>query len=883
MPAMNIMSRLLRAVCLALCAALAHASFTPAAWAAVAALPRVNAPVSVPAAAAGSVRAAGAVQGLSNPSFLNTHAPASFSAAPAAASANASAQAASASPSAPAVSASAVEAVAAPDAAPVELNSGPLTAPAAKRAGWRFDALKRLFSPRKAPEETPAAVAVPSASEPASAALAPASAESKPAAKPAIDSSQPLGAEEKEQRTRSFYWFLAAVLVMQIGVEILGLAMPLLMRETFGGFAALAQISVVATLTGVAGRLLGGWLADRFGVKLSYATVEGLRVLSIGGMVLYLVGMSLPAAVFGPASLAIAAAGALGFAAVRRASRTSDGAVRASKWVKWGTRAAVAALAVGSLMAIGVLPGLLPALASTATVTLPLLGTVPVAFAVLAGFYGFNGFVGGVAYTIEGSIAPLLLGSHRATLERLNSLKHWLMEVVAVPSPKLGGFVIQAFGFYAAIVLYPFMLAAALAMFLIGVKIPGESLRTDAEPVQRGRLGRALRARIAPLIPTAKALFSFAREGMRRLIAGLDRLVLSAYLGRWIQAAGGKGKVTDADEHRMLSRSTRSWTLIGIASLASFATMMLPMAWPAYAAMVFFGVGEVIAAQKLYALMMSRTKDRSEALQLTAVSGAIYGLFAAAALVAAGKLFDGAFTPAILAWLGPLAAALSGPALPFAMLTAAMIPLGLGALFSLRRLIKAEAGNKTPSRRGYLLLFSDPVARWAFLGFVLLSVTNPLLYSIVSQAFGLALMGSATAASGVASWITAIYSFGGLAGALYMWRESTLIESAKPPKGDEKQPTPEEKARAEAESRLFARSLSRGGVAASLLMLLELGLLFGGASLASVAGPAAPLIAALVAMLGALGLYGYALPAALGAFVALTSFIRGHKKLGADK
>ena len=76
--------------------------------------------------------------------------------------------------------------------------------------------------------------------------------------------------------------------------------------------------------------------------------------------------------------------------------------------------------------------------------------------------------------------------------------------------------------------------------------------------------------------------------------------------------------------------------------------------------------------------------------------------------------------------------------------------------------------------------------RWAFAGYVLLGITNPLLYQILSQAFGLLIVGgTAAAASGVSSWITSLYSLGGLLGALYMWRESTLISNAKKPAAGE--------------------------------------------------------------------------------------------------
>ncbi len=514
--------------------------------------------------------------------------------------------------------------------------------------------------------------------------------------------SRPNGASA--QAKRSITWFLGGLLIGQVGVEILGLAMPLLMREKFGGFKALAQIAIYASMASIAGQLSGGWIANKFGIKGTYVGATVLRLLSISAMVVFLMG---------PAAPIIAA---------------------------------------------------VPLLAKLAV----LLNQFS-PMSVLTGFYAFNGFMSGLALTAQKSIPNAILGSDRATLERFSSLQQWLLEIIGVSGPKAGGFMIQAFGFTSAIAVYPVMLLLAVGMYVFGLRIPKDDGQEASRAAGKTSRVSALRAVFAPLAPMHNAISKTASAFFAAIAALIDRLVLKAYLGRWIDQLGGKGKLTDADEQTLLTRSTLGWTLAALFSSAGFLTMLLPGTTPAYAAMIVYGVAQVIAVQKLYSLLLSRAKVKAEAVKINAVAGAVFMATSTIALNLAGMLFD-------------KAAGMT----PFLIFNAALIPLG-AAVYFLHRMIKrtAAAGSPEPSPRpkgGFGLLFKDPMMRWSFLTFIALNVINPLLYQIISQAFGLMVVGgSASAASGVASWITSLYSFGGLLGALYMWRESSLISGAKKP------------------------------------------------------------------------------------------------------
>ncbi|NNN05046.1 MAG: hypothetical protein HKL90_04015 [Elusimicrobia bacterium] len=740
---MNKKNRTLRALALLLAAALVHASFGAAAWAGAAdVVGDASAPIGIGSGASASVGATGAAAPISGSLISNVAAvsplmsPAASALTaglPAAAAPAAIAVAASAAPAsrsaAPALTPTpAVAAQVAPalemrasgapalvqtpaTSAAASLNGRVVSAPEAAPKGLvarRIAELKAYFVGRGDSALAPVATAVPALNAGASASSGlhaargaaadsekPSEAAPSPAQAPAAAPAN-APARASAAAKRSINWFLGGMIVAQVGVEVLGFAMPLLMRQKFGGFEALAHIAVVSSAASIVGRLSGGWIAGKIGIKNTYIASTALRLVSISAMVVFLLGPTAP------------------------------------------------------------LVAAVPPLAAFAT----FMGHYSMMSA-LTGFYSFNALMQGISLTAQNSIPSALLGSDRATLERFFSLQQWLTEIIGVSGPKLGGSLSQAFGFTAAIMVYPVVLTVALVMYAFGLRMPKNGRTQTEEAPAKAAFTRA-RAFVAPLA-------NFVGRALGGISSVIDALVLKAYLGRWIDKLGGQGKLTDADEHNLLTRSTLGWTTAAMFSLAGFATMLLPMTAPAYAAMVLFGVAEVIASQKLYSLLLSRTKGKGESVKVNAIAGASFAAVYTLALNLAGMLFDH-FTGR----------------LPLAIFSAAMLPLA-GLVFLARSRLKkaADAPELTDDQRptsGLKLLFKDPMMRWAFAGYVLLSITNPLIYQILSQAFGLLIMGgSAVAATGVASWITSLYSLGGLLGALYMWRESTLISNAKKP------------------------------------------------------------------------------------------------------
>lgn len=739
---MKIKNRAMRTTAALLAMALIHGTFGPEAWAQL--VPRVGA-VEAPV---GNVGAAG-VNGSLN-------AAASFSAAPALTSFSLGAAPSLNAPAAPVFHAASVQAApalnaaAAPLAAASIAHGAPIAAPSATpaaapaltpsfsaaatpenedaasapisasapaetvkaastgrlggvgaRVSQRIAELKAFFSNRRAQTlDAGAAASVPAGDDKsASNGLKPAAPSETAAATPAVPAPQaPQGASA--ERKRSINWFLGGMLVAQVGVEVLGLAMPLLMRQKFGGFSALAQIAVFSSVASIFGQLSGGPIASKLGIKATFIGATILRLLSISAMVVFLMGPHAP---------------------------------------------------------------LIAAIAPLAKLSAFLNGFS--ARAVLMGFYSFNGFMAGVAGTAQKSIPTAILGNDRATLEKFYSLQQWLLEIIGVSGPKAGGVMVQAFGFTSAIAVYPVMLTIAVAMYLFGVRVPNDG---EAQSEAAAKPKSKFAAMLAPLAPMNRAIAGVFNKVTGAITKFVDGLVLKAYLGRWIKELGGKGHLTDADEHALLTRSTLGWTTAGMISLAGFATLLLPTALPAYAAMVVFGVAEVIASQKLYSLILSRTQGKAETVKVNAVAGGLFTAASALALNLTGMLFDK-----------------TSGMVPFTLFLGALVPLAAAVYFIRRQLKKTdEAGAPAPAERpsGYKLLFKDKMMLWAFLGYVALGVTNPLLYQILSQAYGLLHAGgNAALASGVASWITALYSFGGLLGALYMWRESTLIGDAKKP------------------------------------------------------------------------------------------------------
>lgn len=479
----------------------------------------------------------------------------------------------------------------------------------------------------------------------------------------------------------SIRWFLAGLLIAQIGVEALGVAMPLLMLERFGGFSAMAQIGVFSSLTGMVGRLAGG-AVPREWLKTAYVGASILRLASISVLIVFLMGPTLLPMVAAKTGLAfLASAGA---------------------WL-------APFYAMGS-------------------------------YAVLVGLYSVNGFLGGISVTTETSLVQAMLGNSRAVLEQFLALEQWLVEIVGVGGPKLGGKVINHFGFGWALAIYPVTFAVAIVLFAVGIRVPRKDAREAADtvraaaaqakagirdffksigrgayvvfknPVMRtaflgytaymilnpflysilapafgvlmargdaklgsefassitalyslgGLVGGIVMWRESVLIQAAKeerdesgrpkdgrvfrsaalrALGRALKPVSSRLWWGMDWAIRRAYLGRWIEAAGENGSLPEAGEKEVLRKSTLLWMGLGTFGLAAFLAFLLPVAQPAYVAIAAFGAAQVIANLKLRTWVMSEA-SREDQVKVNGFIGAASIGLVAIGLNLMGRLFD---------------------------------------------------------------------------------------------------------------------------------------------------------------------------------------------------------------------------------------------------
>ncbi|MBI4051053.1 MAG: MFS transporter [Elusimicrobia bacterium] len=88
--------------------------------------------------------------------------------------------------------------------------------------------------------------------------------------------------------TKSVKLYLTGEVIAQIGIESMGLAIPLLIKQKFGSFSAMAQIALFASAAGIVGRFAGGYLSRRLGLKITFVGSTALRLLSVLGLVYFL-------------------------------------------------------------------------------------------------------------------------------------------------------------------------------------------------------------------------------------------------------------------------------------------------------------------------------------------------------------------------------------------------------------------------------------------------------------------------------------------------------------------------------------------------------------------------------------------------------------------
>lgn len=516
-----------------------------------------------------------------------------------------------------------------------------------------------------AAENDPAAKLAASPAQAPPAGLTPKSGENKP---PAASPPQEGSSQEKSRSGKSVMWFLAGILTAQIGIEILGAAMPLLMRERFGGFSAMAQIAVFSAVAGIFGKLLGGPAAEKLGLKTTYVLSTALRLASVTAMILFLLGPG--------AMTAAATATGLGFLST-----------------------------LGAFIA-------------------PFHQTPALMFKAVAMFYSVNSFMAGMSITAEDALPPRMLGNNRGVLEQFYALEHWLVEIIGVGGPKAGGLLIRHFGFVPALIVYPIVLTTALFMFIFGIKVPETAKTKPQEATPKGKstetkpkrgifalvfrnpilrtaffsyiaflvlnpilyqiLGPAFgvhmsggRKELAADVSTyITALYSLGglfgalfmwREsklinsansgglelaaentgkftGLKRfsswLVRKLDPFILKAYLGKWLNSVRRPdGHITEDGIKQIQTKSTLLWMRLGTLTLVGFAALLLPIPYVAYLAMIPFGAAQVISVKKLRALAMSEVSEH-EVVKLTAFMGASAGAVFALNLNLMGKLFD---------------------------------------------------------------------------------------------------------------------------------------------------------------------------------------------------------------------------------------------------
>ncbi len=159
----------------------------------------------------------------------------------------------------------------------------------------------------------------------------------------------------------------------------------------------------------------------------------------------------------------------------------------------------------------------------------------------------------------------------------------------------------------------------------------------------------------------------------------------------------------------------------------------------------------------------------TEGLQANALRGALKS-FLAMGTIGVGVL---AFTGGSVVAMGVIGAALIG-----------------GAAWLWRLTARARSGALTLNRaesvlgqffkriiRGFQIVWHEPILRYSFLGFSMMMMMNPVLYSIIAPGVGRLLGGTAGMAA-FAGTIVALYSLGGLLGSLFTDRAQSRLEKA---------------------------------------------------------------------------------------------------------
>lgn len=412
---------MMRATALLISFTLVHISFGPEAWAKIAPIANVSAPINGSASAA-----AGTATRLQNAASTTMPILTTLSASPTTMSAPAairslpvSAMNAAAAPTAalPTRSAASAPIESAPEEKPAaaagetSIEAGPKTAKIGGRIAARFAELKNFFG-RKSAQSVETATAAPGDSPAVAADKAAAhSTESGLTASTPQNMDQsggdraPPAATPTSAQTAPKSWFglgatitilLAAMLTMQVGLEAQGASMAQLTENAFGDFSILAQVSIFASVGSMLGQQLAQPVIGKLGLAKTYYVAHFLRAISIGAMVF-------------------------------------------------------------------------------------LLGTGAMPLSLMYLFYAANGIMTGIAATADGTLRKMIIGSAPGAQEKFRTIWQFTAEVIGVIAPIAFSALVVSIGPSIVTGIYPAAIILALMLLLAKKVLPSEAVAALGE------------------------------------------------------------------------------------------------------------------------------------------------------------------------------------------------------------------------------------------------------------------------------------------------------------------------------------------------------------------------------------------------------------------
>jgi len=410
----------------------------------------------------------------------------------------------------------------------------------------------------------------------------------------------------------SLLYLIAGVMLSQIGLETMRLALPQIVKASFGKFSYMAQLHFCAAAAGVAGRLIGGVLPDRWGLKSTYLGAKVFKVLLVCGL----------AAMFSRGELTFLAITVYyllnGFSVgISRTSLQSiPAAITDRKRSLLEKYWAIQRLGMNSIQAAG------PFMAAAVVAGFGFLSAflvLPAAFAAAIALIAF-----GVQVPPPPPRTPPL--SDDGFLRRsLSGAK------IVFADPVL------RVGFFGLISL------AALIPMLYFIIAPAYGLLAAPSP----QAASVVQARIT-------GVFS---------AGGLAGVVLMLISNADRDSRRSRGELTGDVFQKALDRSTLRWMRAAALSLGAFLALLLPgTGAPAasaavYAGMFVFGLPHVVTVLKLRSLFQSRIPSPSAIPKVTAFLSSTMIVVSSVALYPVGWAFDNLPSLSALLWLNVFMAA----------------------------------------------------------------------------------------------------------------------------------------------------------------------------------------------------------------------------------